>query len=82
MMREPYRTFFEGYEDHWLLGRYLTGDEPDWRALADEDRLVSLSTGEKVLLDFAAAYANVLIYLDEDHLYRVGQALKRVTCDG
>lgn len=77
-MREPYRTLFEGYEDHWMLGRHLRGDEPDWRSIADDDRLGALSTGEKVLLDFAAAYANVLIYLDEDHLYRVGLALRRV----
>lgn len=77
-MREPYRTFFEGYEDHWMLGRHLQGDEPDWFGIADDDRLDDLSRGEKVLVDFAACYANVLLWLDEDHQYRVTLGLRRV----
>lgn len=80
-MREPYRTMFEGFESHWLLGKYLDHerDEPDWYGIATDDRLDSLSTGEKVLVDFAAAYANVRAYLDDALQYRVTLALQR-TC--
>ena len=37
----------------------------------------SLSVGEKVLLDFAAAWANTQIYLDDEYRYRVGYGLSR-----
>lgn len=78
-MREPYRTLFEGFETHWFLGPYVDPDrdEPDWRGIADDPRLESLSTGEKVLLDFAAAYANISTYLDDALQYRVTLALQR-----
>lgn len=78
-MREPYRTLFAGYGDHWFLGPYLDDDqaEPNWAGIAGDGRLESLSTGEKVLLDFAAAYANVRLYLDDALQYRVSLALQR-----
>lgn len=86
-MREPYRTLFEGYEDHWLLGQYLWGDEPDWEGLANEERLPCLSTGEAVLLGIAGGFAGDttmpfarLADLDASHRLRVAQALL-VTCD-
>lgn len=75
-MKEPYRTLFDGYEAHWFLGDYLAGDEPDWRGIADDPRLESLSTGEKIILDFAAAYANLAL-LDEANQYRATLALRR-----
>lgn len=77
-MREPYATLFDGFETHWMLGGYLYGEEPDWFGIANDDRLEALSTGEKVLLDFAAAYANVGKHLDDALQYRVGLALQRV----
>lgn len=77
-MREPYRSMFAGYEDHWLLARYLTGDEPDWSGLANEPRIDALSRGEGVLLDLAAALKNVSVYLDPDHQIRVMIALQAV----
>lgn len=79
-MREPYRTMFDGFQSHWLLGPYLADEleEPDWRGIADDDRLDALSTGEKVLLDFAAAFANVRLYLDDALQFRVALALKQV----
>lgn len=79
-MREPYRTMFEGFETHWFLGEYLDAaeDEPDWYGIAGDDRLETLSTGEKVLLDFAAAYANVRKHLDDGLQYRVHLALLQV----
>lgn len=78
-MREPYRTLFLGYENHWLLAPYLADDydEPDWLGLANEERLDALSSGEKVLLDFAAAWRNCQVHLDEASCYRVGLALQR-----
>lgn len=81
-MREPYRTLFDGYEDHPILGPYLWGDEPDWEGMADEERLEALSSGEKVLIGVAGAFAGDrtarvadLAALDADHLLRVAQAL-------
>ena len=86
-MREPFRTLFHGYENHWLLGTYLTGDEPDWSGLADEERIDCLSTGEKVLLGIAGAFAGDrtarfadLAGLDSQHRVRVAQAIL-VSCE-
>ena len=76
-MREPYETLLGQYRDHWLFGPYLRGDEPDWSGLAGDPRLDGLSTGEKVLLDFAAAYRNTRLYLDDDQCYRVALAMSR-----
>lgn len=86
-MREPYRTLFEGYTDHWLLGQYLWGDEPDWAGLESEDRLLTLSGGEMVLVAVAGAFAGDrtcrfadLAGLDAAHRRRVARALL-ATCD-
>jgi hypothetical protein len=77
-VREPYETLLGGYRDHWVLGEYLTADEPDWGLIANDPRLDSLSTGEKVLLDFSAAFANVVRHLDVEHQLRVMVAMGRV----
>ncbi len=76
-MREPYATMLGQYHDHWLFAQYLIGEEPDWSGLAADDRMNSLSVGEKVLLDFAAAWANTQIYLDEICRYRVWLSLQQ-----
>lgn len=77
-MREPYRTLFDGYEDHWLLAPYLVGDEPDWYGLACEPRFDALSSGERALVDLAAALKNAHDYLDGPHQFRVMIALQLV----
>lgn len=77
-MREPYRTLFDGYEDHWLLAPYLIGDEPDWYGLAHEPRYDAMSTGEKTLVDLAAALKNAHNHLDGPHQFRVMLALQLV----
>lgn len=82
-MNEPYRTLFAGPllgPEHWLLAPYLdpNEDEPDWLGLAGEERLEALSTGEKILLDFAAAFRNVQLYLDPEARHQVMVALYRV----
>ena len=86
-MREPYRTLFEGYEDHWLLGPYLLGDEPDWEGIGADDRIPLLSSGEAILLRIAGAFTGdrsagfwELAGLDDAHRHRVALALlKTVT---
>lgn len=75
-MNEPYRTLFAGLEEHWVFGEHLKGDEPNWPALNADPRIDSISVGERVLLDFAGAYANCLIYLDPDNLARVRGAMR------
>lgn len=79
-MREPFATMFQGYERHWLLGQYLREerDEPDWLGIGADERFDCLSNGEKVLVDFAAAYRNVELHLDGDHQYRITLALRQV----
>lgn len=80
-MREPYQTMFEGFTGNWLLGPYLADDldEPDWNGIAGLGAEIDrLSTGEKVLLDFAAAWKNCACYLDDLTQYRVSLALKQV----
>lgn len=74
-MREPYRTLFEGYDDHWFFGQYLDGDEPDWTGLTADERIVALSSGEKVLLDVACSFAGPWRHLDEAHRTRIAVAL-------
>lgn len=78
-MREPYATLFEGYEGHWFFRYYLDVDElePNWVGIGEDPRFGDLSNGEKVLIDFAAAFKNVEIHLDEAHQYRVTLALKK-----
>jgi hypothetical protein len=81
-VREPYRTLFAGYDDHWLLAPYLRGDEPDWAGLNAEPRLECLSGGELVLIGVAGAFAGdreariaELAMLDDEHRRRVAQAI-------
>lgn len=80
-MREPYRTLFDGYEDHWLLGNYLYGDEPDWEGLVANERLEALSTGEKAFLYMACAFrpGQYFDHLDAGHRLKIAQALL-LTC--
>lgn len=79
-MLEPYRTLLAGYEDHWVFGPYLFGDEPDWEGLLADERLPCLSSGEKVLLDMACWFAGPCRYLDQEHRLRIAQALL-LTCN-
>lgn len=77
-MREPYRTLLGPYRDHWLLGQYLYGDiDPDWAGLFAEPRIDGLSTGEKVVLDFASAWRNLfdLGYVDDSTKTRARDGL-------
>lgn len=74
-MREPYRTLLAGYEDHWLLAPYLTADEPDWQAIADDPRIECLSSGEMAILNLAAWFVRNHLALDEPHRVRAAQAL-------
>jgi hypothetical protein len=77
-MREPYETLLGQYRDHWWLGEYLNDDEPNWGGIANDPRLDCLSTGEKVLVDFAAAFANVVRHLDLENQFRVTLALSKI----
>jgi len=74
-MREPWRTLFEGYDDHWLLAAYLQGDEPEWGAMLADPKIDSLSTGEKILLDVACSFRTTFHRLDRAHRVRIAQAL-------
>jgi hypothetical protein len=79
-MQEPYATLFEGYEDHWFIGRYIAGDdEPDWYGLLHDERLGALSTGERILLDMAAWFAGPRYRLDQAHLHRLAVAMLLVS---
>lgn len=79
-MREPYRTLFEGQDDHWLFSHYILGDEPDWDGLLSDQRLEGLSSGEKALLDMACWFAGPRRYLDDTNMRRVARAFL-VACE-
>lgn len=81
-MREPYATLFEDFGDHWLMGPYLQGDEPDWDGLLHDERLPGLSGGEKVLLDIAAWFAGPWYQLDASYKRRVAIAALLLTQNG
>jgi hypothetical protein len=74
-VREPWATLFEGYEDHWLLGPYLDGHEPDWEGIMGDPRLPSLSAGEKILLDVSCSFTGMFQVLDKNHRTRIAVAL-------
>lgn len=82
-MREPYETLLGSYRDHWLIGRYLTGDVPNWEGLRGDEQLPSLSDGESIILRVAWAFWNGsgdvrisdLARLDNEHRGRVAMAL-------
>ena len=82
-MREPYETLLGQYRDHWLLGNYLQGYEPDWAGLAANDRLLCLSAGELLMCHVALAFYNGdrtariadLATLDDENRQRVTDAL-------
>lgn len=80
-MREPYRTLFAGYEDHWLLAPYLAGDEPDWSGLVDDEKIEALSTGEKAFLYVACCFlpGRHFDLLDSRHRLQIAQALLLTT---
>lgn len=78
-MIEPWATLFSGYEDHWIFGRYITEDEPDWSGLLADDRIPALSSGEKVLLDIACWFAGPWYQLDVAHRRRVAVAALLLT---
>lgn len=74
-MREPYRTLFAGYEEHWLLSQYFQGDEPDWRGIADDPKIECLSSGEMALLNIGAWFVRNHLALDDAHRTRIAQAI-------
>jgi len=57
-MRQPYETLFAPWRAHWMLGRYLQDDVPDWEGIMADDRLDSLSSGEITLLWIGLAIWN------------------------
>lgn len=81
-MREPYETLLGQFHDHWFLGQYLTGTEPNFVGIMDDDLLGAVSTGELILLNIAYAFegdrtARVadITHLDDTNRRRVVDAL-------
>lgn len=57
-MRQPYATLFAGYETHWMLGKYLTGEVPNWDGIRADPKHELLSSGEITLLWIGLAIWN------------------------
>lgn len=82
-MREPFETLLGGYHDHWFLGPFLTGREPDFDGIMAAEPFGALSTGELIMCHVALAIAKGdrtariadLAGLDDEHLRRVIDAL-------
>ncbi len=82
-MRDPYEIILGPYRDHEILGPHLQGHEPDWAGLVADEKVRFISSGEKIMLQVAAAFAGrdhtVLISdlggLDATHRVRVAQAI-------
>lgn len=78
-MREPWHTLFHGYDDHWLIGQYLGPDEPDLDALLADERIESLSSGERTLIHTACSFRpfrdGSFYALDRPHRVRIAMAL-------
>lgn len=56
-MRDPFEIILGPYKDHEILGRHLQGEEPNWSGLATDEKVDWLSSGEKIMLRVAAAFA-------------------------
>lgn len=83
-MREPYETLLGQYRGHWLLWKYLEGTDPDFAGIAADENLMSLSTGELLMLHAALAFYNgdntarlgaLLNGLDDENLERISRAM-------
>lgn len=82
-MREPWETLLGQYHDHWLLARYLDGDQPDVHAIQADDRWYCLSSGEQAMvlaadamLHFNRALIGCLESVDETNQARIRRALR------
>lgn len=84
MMREPYETLLGQYADHWLLWKHLQGYEPDFAAIANDELLGNLSSGELLMLHVALAFWNGdrtariadLYALDHENRERIVEAIR------
>lgn len=78
-MNAPWSTLFHGYEEHWLLGQYLKGDEPLWDAIEADPKRTMLSSGETTLLHVATLFRpfreGTVYALDRPHRTRIAIAL-------
>jgi hypothetical protein len=87
-MREPFETLLGHYHDHPILGPCLDGDIPDFSGLVEDNRIWSLSSGERYLCEVALAIKNGdaaarvsgLADLDHENRRRVLDALA-LACD-
>lgn len=80
-MREPYETLLGQYRDDPILGPYLGDDEPDWCGLIDlaaDPKWHALGTGQRCIIDFAAALKNVRYRCDGTTQMRVMVAMQLV----
>lgn len=78
-MREPWETLLGQYHGHWYLGAFLEGDTPLLRAIQDNDRWWSLSSGEQAMVAAAAAILRLnecWLAVDEDNRARIDLALR------
>jgi hypothetical protein len=54
-MKEPWETLLGQFRHHWMLGEFLDEDGPRIRAILEDERFWSLSSGEQAMVYAAEA---------------------------
>jgi hypothetical protein len=78
-VREPWETLLGQYRDHWFLAPFLDGDTPLLRAIQNDDRWWTLSSGEQAMVAAAAAIVRLnecWLAVDDDDRARIDTALR------
>lgn len=79
-MKEPWETLLGHLRDtNWFLGPFLEDDTPRIRAILDDDRFWSLSSGEQAMIYAADALLRIneaWLAVDASNRIRIDLALR------
>lgn len=78
-MREPWQTLLGHLQDNWMLRDYLDDDAPRIRAIKEDERWWSLSSGERAMIIAAGAILQLnecWLAVDENNRARIDRALR------
>lgn len=78
-MKEPWETLLGHLRDNWMLWEFLDDDYPRIRAIKEDERWWSLSSGERAMIIAAGAILQLnecWLAVDEDNRARIDAALR------
>lgn len=78
-MNQPWEALLGHFHDHWALAPYLRGNTPQIKAIKEDERWWSLSSGEQAMVLAAEAMLRIrecYLAVDEDNRARIEYALR------